>query len=60
MIAQYLGDLKLRKKRIFKMKLKLAEANISKLWTMKDLENALADLKDNKARDNDGLINEIF
>ena len=42
------------------MKLKLAEANFSDLWTMSDLENALADLKDNKSRDNDGLINEIF
>ena len=27
---------------------------------MSDLEKALADLKDNKARDNDGYINEIF
>ena len=42
------------------MKLKLAEANISKLWTMSDLDTALADLKDNKSRDNDGLINELF
>ena len=55
-----LGNLKLRKSRIFKMKLMLAEANFSDLWTMSDLENALADLKDNKSRDNDGLINEIF
>ena len=42
------------------MKMKLAEENCSVLWTMSDLENALADLKDNKSRDNDGLINEIF
>ena len=55
-----LGDLKSRKRIIFKLKLKLAESNISELWTMSDLEKALADLKDNKARDNDGYINEIF
>jgi hypothetical protein len=55
-----LCSLKLRKSKIFKMKLKSAEANFSDLWKMSDLENALADLKDNKSRDNDGLINEIF
>ena len=49
-----------RKRRIFEMKLKLAEAKSSKMWTMSDLETALGDLKKNKSRDNDGLINEIF
>ena len=42
------------------MKLKLAEANHSRLWTMKDLETALKDLKTNKARDHEGLVNDIF
>ena len=42
------------------MKLELAEANSSSLWTMTDLEAALKDLKNNKSRDNDGLVNEIF
>ena len=49
-----------RRKRICNMKLKLAEANHSSLWTMADLEKALKDLKINKCRDHEGLINEIF
>ena len=35
------------------MKLELAEANSSSLWTMTDLEAALKDLKNNKSRDNE-------
>ena len=54
------SHLKGRRKRIFQMKLKLAEANHSRLWTMKDLETALKDLKTNKARDHEGLVNDIF
>ena len=42
------------------MKLKLAEGKSSPLWKMSDLEVALKDLKNNKARDHEGLINEIF
>ena len=42
------------------MKLKLASANKSKLWTMSDLDRALGDLKNNRSRDPEGLINEIF
>ena len=42
------------------MKLKLAETNSSKPWTISDLERALGDLKNNKSRDPEGLINEIF
>ena len=42
------------------MKLKLAEASHSRLWTMKDLETALKDLKTNKARDHEGLVDDIF
>lgn len=45
---------------IFELKMKLAGANSSKLWTMSDLENAMSDLKNNKSRDNDGLVNELF
>ena len=40
--------------------MKIAEATSSKLWTMSDLEAALRDLKTNKSRDPEGLINEIF
>jgi hypothetical protein len=49
-----------RRRRIFKMKMKIAEATSSKLWTMSDLEAALRDLKTDKSRDPEGLINEIF
>ena len=55
-----MSHLKIKKKRIFQMKLKLAEKNKSKLWTMADLELALRDLKTNKSRDPEGFINEIF
>ena len=39
-----------RKKKFFKMKMKLAESNPSTDWTMSDLDRALADLKNNKSR----------
>ena len=52
--------LKEKKKRIFQMKLKLATSNKSKPWTIRDLELALKNLKNNKSRDPEGLINEIF
>ena len=42
------------------MKLKLAEENSSSPWNMNDLDNALKDLKNNKSRDPEGLINELF
>ena len=40
--------------------MKLAESNPSTDWTMSDLDRALADLKNNKSRASEGLINEIF
>ena len=52
--------MKKRKRIIFKMKIKLAESRKSKPWTMIELENALSNLKNNKSRDFEGLINEIF
>ena len=52
--------LKNKKKRIFEMKLKLASNNKSKLWTMSELEVVLKNLKNNKSRDPEGFINEIF
>ena len=56
-------DLKLleeKKRRIFKMKMKLASTRPTSLWTMSDLERALKDLKTNKSRDPEGFINELF
>ena len=51
---------KLRKKKLFSLKIKLAKMNKSQFWTEKDLERALNDLKRNKSRDSEGLVNEIF
>ena len=49
--------LKEHKKRMFEMKMRLAENTQSKKWTMCDLELAH---RNNKSRDPEGLINEIF
>ena len=55
-----LGYLGQRKQRILQMKLKLASNRTSSPWTMSDLEAALKDLKNNKSRDPEGLVNELF
>ena len=52
--------MKERKKIIFKMKMKLAESVSTPDWQMKDLDRALSNLKNNKSRDFEGYINEIF
>ena len=49
-----------RKKRIIQLKMKLAESRESPDWTMDDLDEALRKLKNNKSRDFEGYINEIF
>ena len=49
-----------RRKRIFELKLSLAKLKKTPPWTLKDLESALCDLKRNKSRDFEGLLNEIF
>ena len=54
-----LRSMKLRKKRIFQLKIKLAEGVQSPDWTIKDLDRVWARLKNNKSRDHDGYINEI-
>ena len=55
-----LENLETRKKRIFQLKMNLASKNKSKLWDMSDIDKALKDLKSNRSRDPEGLINEIF
>ena len=55
-----LKHLEKRKKRIFLMKLKLAGSTTSAPWNMFDLDRALRDLKNNRSRDPDGFLNEIF
>ena len=62
-LRPFRADMKLvrkRKETFFKLKMRLAKMNISSEWTMADLESALANLKRNKARDPEGLINELF
>ena len=53
-------SMKLRRKKIFEMKMFLAKRRQSEPWTMKNLDTALSDLKNNKSRDFEGYINEIF
>ena len=55
-----LRGMRKRKKTIFKMKMKLAKSNPSIEWKMEDLDQALRDLKNNKSRDFERYINEIF
>ena len=55
-----LTTLRTRKNFIFRQKLIIAEAKKTKNWTASDLEKALSDLKNDKSRDSEGLINEIF
>ena len=59
-IRSDLVAMKVRKRKIFKMKLKLSRGRKSPEWTMADLDQALSDLKNNKSRDPQGYINEIF
>ena len=46
------------KTNLFDLRLKAAKLRKSDPWTLDDLENALKDLKNGKARDPNGLINE--
>ena len=55
-----LGDIKDRKQKIFNMQLKLARDVSTHPWNMNELEKALANLKNNKSRDQAGYANEIF
>ena len=48
------------KSKIFQMKMKLASINKSPEWSLKDLDKALAKLKNNKSRDFEGYSNDIF
>ena len=53
-------SIKIRRKRLFQLKMKFAERKRSKKWTIADLEVALSQLKNNKSRNNDGYIKKIF
>ena len=49
-----------RKNLIFQLKMKIAQKRQSSEWTIKNLDEALSKLKNNKSRDSLGYINEIF
>ena len=59
-IKQDYVELKSMKKYLFEINHKTAEAKQSKDWVMKDLENSLKTLKNNKSRDEHGLTYELF
>ena len=48
------------KTELFDSRLKLSECSKSEPWEMKDLEHVLNALKNDKARDPNGWVNEIF
>ena len=53
-------EIKKMKTELFELQLELAKNNKSQPWTMGDLEKALKGLKSDKARDPNGLVNELF
>ena len=55
-----LVSLQRRRKKIFQMKMKLAQRRQSPDWTRAGLDLALSNLKTNKSRDPEGYVNEIF
>ena len=59
-IKQDYVELKSMKKYLFEINHKTAEAKQSKDWVMKDLENSLKTLRNNKSCDEHGLTYELF
>ena len=59
-VRQNFTEMRTRRKKIFKMKMKFAGNRRSPDWTMRNLEAALKNLKKNKSRDFEGYLNEIF
>ena len=55
-----LDGLKKMKEELFKLRLKLSKTRKSQPWTLEHLDMALKGLKNDKARDPNGLVNEIF
>ena len=53
-------DLKNMKTNLFDLRLKASKLRKSNPWTLKNLENAIKELKNEKARYPNGLVNELF
>ena len=52
--------IKKMKEELFELRLEMSKCLKSQPWTLKDLEKAIKCLKNDKARDPTGLVNEIF
>ena len=52
-------EIKKMKTDLFDLRLKLSKNRKSQPWTLEQLEKALSGLKNGKARDPNGLVNEI-
>ena len=59
-VKNEMKDIMIMKQKILNSKMKLASCNKTPDWTIKDLNIALRNLKNNKSRDFEGLSNEIF
>ena len=59
-IRQDLLAMRNRRKKIFLLKMKLSGKRRTPDWNLTQLERALKDLKNNKSRDFEGYVNEIF
>ena len=59
-IKPELLDLFYLKSELWDLKLEELEANKTKLWSIEELERVLKSLKNNKTRDPQGLVNELF
>ena len=55
-----LQDLYEAKEYLFKLQMKLAKVQVSKDWSLDDLEKALKNCKNGKARDDHGFVYELF
>ena len=53
-------EIKKLKTELFNLRLDLSNRRKSQPWTLKDLDEAIKHLKRDKARDPNGLINELF
>ena len=59
-IRDDLQDLLLLKNELWAGRLDLIKSNVSKPWTLADLEKVIKSLKNNQTRDPHGMLNELF
>ena len=59
-MAPELLKLKTLREELFQQRLQLCKQNKSPAWSMEDLDNVLKRLKNEKAADPTGLVNELF